>query len=60
MAVVGAGWSTGPCATVVRGVVVVGVVDVDNFNVGVVDVDENANENELVTKLVMEVVVEEA
>lgn len=53
MPVVGAGWPTGPCATVV-GDVVVGVV-VDDIDVGVdVDVDGNPNENELETRLVVE------
>lgn len=55
MPVVGAGWPTGPCATVVGCVVVVGVVDVEDINAGVdADVDENPNENELATRLVME------
>jgi nitrate reductase beta subunit len=50
--VVEGGWPTGPCATVVGSMGAVGVVDVDDIDVGVVN--ENPNENELVTKLVVE------
>ena len=54
MPVVEAGWPTGPCAIVVGCVVVVGVVDVVDINIGVdVDVDGNASENELATRLVV-------
>lgn len=39
--VVGAGWPTGPCPTVVVGVVAVGVVDVDDAD------DDDPNESGL-------------